>query len=320
MCFGAPFLQANPCPVIGVTTEAITLDNLMDLDSTNTQFKYWAKQIKIGLSTGVPYVLREMSSVGPIGMHGVSDTFGAALWTLNFFCYTATLNVSSVQMHMTDNSNASAWQPVEVYGQQPFVRPQYYAHAAMAQLIGNGNGTTQIGELTDAADYGGAYAGRLRAYSVYANGNIQSAVLINSKPAPASQQNKNSFTFNLDFGVANKNKKVFLSYLTADGAESLSGTSWNGMTYDDVTGAQNNATQVFVLNTDDAGKVSVPVRDTQAVIANLDWLLGSNIPEPVDPSTTSGSRRKSSAATKLTGVQHAAFSLVALMIGFFCLA
>ena len=72
----------------------------MLLDNTNEQFAYWEKQVKAGLATGMPYVLREMSSVGPIGMHGVSDTFGAALWTLNFFLYTASLNISSVQMHM----------------------------------------------------------------------------------------------------------------------------------------------------------------------------------------------------------------------------
>ena len=292
----------------------------MNLDSTNVQFKYWEKQIKIGLSTGVPYVLREMSSVGPIGMHEVSDTFGAALWTLNFFCYTATLNVSSVQMHMTDNSNASAWQPIEIWGKKPFVRPQYYAHAAISQIIGNGNGTTQIGVLSDASDVGGDYEGRLRAYSVYANGAIQAAVLINSKPAASSESNKNSFTFELNMGTESANKDVFLSYLTADGAESLSGTTWNGMTYDDVTGVASSANEVYVLRTDGSGKVSIPVRDSQAIVANLDWQLGVNKVEQVDPTKTSGSRRKSSAGHTLTGVRTASFSLVAVMIAFFCFA
>ena len=306
--------------VIGVTVEAITLDNLMNLDSTNEQFRYWEKQIKIGLSTGVPYVLREMSSVGPIGMHEVSDTFGASLWTLNFFLYVATLNVSSVQMHMTDNSNASAWQPIEVWGKKPFVRPQYYAHAAIAQIIGNGNGTTQVGLLGDASDVGGDYEGRLRAYSIYANGAIQAAVLINTKPAAASLSNKNSFTFELDMGTESANKEVFLSYLTADGVESLSGTTWNGMSYDDVTGLATNANEVYVLRTDDSGKISIPVRDTQAIVANLDWQLGTNPVEKVDPTKTSGSRRKSSAGHTITGVRTMSFSLVVIMMAFFCFA
>ncbi|KAF2645500.1 hypothetical protein P280DRAFT_465320 [Massarina eburnea CBS 473.64] len=299
---------------IGVTSEPITLDNLMDLDATDTQFAYWAKQVKVAIGTGVPYVLREMSSIGPIGMHGVSDTFGAALWTLNFFLYTATMNVSSVQMHMTDNSNASAWQPITVNGQKPFVRPQYYAHAAVHQIIGNGNGTTQLGQL-DTSKVSGDYKGRIRAYTAYANGNIQSAILINSKPST-----QNSYAFNLNFGAENKGKTIYLSYLTADAADSFSGTTWNGMQFDDTTG---NASIVDdSLNTQtlsDSGQVTISVRDSQAIVANLDWQLGSNEVLLQDGTTTSGSRRKNSAATSTRGSRVAVWMGVVLM-GFICFA
>jgi hypothetical protein len=107
----------------------------MDMDQTDTQFAYWAKQVNIAIKTGLPYVLREMSSIGPIGMPGVSDTFGASLWTLNFFLYAASLGISSVQMHMTDNSNASAWSPIPIYGHDTsFVRPQYYSSVTATEL------------------------------------------------------------------------------------------------------------------------------------------------------------------------------------------
>ena len=79
-------------------------------------------QLTESFDAGFPYFLREMGVVGPIGAHGITDTFAASLWTLNFFLFAATLNVSSVQMHMTDNSNASAWQPISYYGNDPFVR------------------------------------------------------------------------------------------------------------------------------------------------------------------------------------------------------
>ena len=167
--------------VIGVTQTPLTLNDLMLLDATNTQFAYWEKQVKLALGTGLPYALREMSSVGPIGLPGVSDTHGAALWTLNFFLYAASIGISSVQMHMTDNSNASAWQPIPMYGSDTtFVRPQYYAHAAIAQIIGNGNGTTQITNLK-MGSVGSGYDGRLRTYVAYAKNNLQAVILINSK-------------------------------------------------------------------------------------------------------------------------------------------
>ena len=99
---------------VDVSTYDITLNIMMDFDRTEDQFKYWTTEIAYALSTGIPYNLREMANVGPIGLQDVSNTFGAALWFLNFYCYGATLNISSVEMHMTDNSYASPWQPISV--------------------------------------------------------------------------------------------------------------------------------------------------------------------------------------------------------------
>ncbi|KAF2121145.1 hypothetical protein BDV96DRAFT_204758 [Lophiotrema nucula] len=288
---------------IGVSTYGITLDQLMNLDKTNEQFAYWEEQVNISRSTKLPYVLREMASVGPIGMHEVSDTFGAALWTLNFFLYTASIGISSVQMHMTQNSNASAWQPIEQYGNDPFVRPQYYAHAAMAQIIGNGNGTTQVASMnTDnvAADH----KGYIRAYNVYANGALQSMVLINSKQANSSESNKASFTFEVNFGSSNGNKDIYLSYLTADGADSLSGTTFNGMTFSDSDGKASQVDNtVNKLTTSSSGKVSIPVRDTQAVVANVGWLLGSNA--VLNNGTATSSRKSSDGQSRTSGANTA---------------
>ncbi|KAF1938215.1 hypothetical protein EJ02DRAFT_458046 [Clathrospora elynae] len=290
---------------IGVTATQLNLNGLMDLDATNTQFAYWEKQVKIALNTGLPYVLREMSSVGPIGMPGVSDVFGASLWTLNFFLYAASIGISSVQMHMTDNSNASAWQPIPMYGHDTsFVRPQYYAHAAVAQIVGNGNGTTQISTLKT-SNVGSAYSGRIRAYTAYANNNLQAVVMINSKQALESED-KSSFTFNLNLGAANANKDVYISYLTADGADSQTGVTWNGLTYNDVTGQSSVADgTVHMTTADSQGRISVPVRDSQAVVANIGWQLGVNL--VLKPDGTQ-SKKSNAASTSIGGSSHAIIS------------
>jgi hypothetical protein len=50
-----------------------------------------------------------MGVVGPIGLEVITNTFtAAALWILNFFLHMATLNTTILQLHMTDNTNASA--------------------------------------------------------------------------------------------------------------------------------------------------------------------------------------------------------------------
>ncbi|KAF2129436.1 glycoside hydrolase family 79 protein [Dothidotthia symphoricarpi CBS 119687] len=304
---------------IGVTKTPVILDDLMDYDLTNKQFAYWEKQIAIGIKTGLPYVLREMSSVGPIGKSGISDTFGASLWTLNFYLYTASLGVSSVQMHMTDNSNASAWQPVSMYNRDPFVRPMYYANAAIAQIIGNGNGTTQISTMSTSG-VGSSYSGYIRAYSAYAHDTLQAVVLINGQTANASESDKNSFTFNVNFGSDNKNKDVYLSYLTADGADSQSGTTWNGMTYSDTTGESSVVdSTVNKMTTDDSGKLSIPVRDSQAVVANLGSQLGTNV-----VLTPDGTQSRKNSAGQLSagraGIAAWTSAITAAMVGFFVLA
>ncbi|KAF1919656.1 glycoside hydrolase superfamily [Ampelomyces quisqualis] len=303
--------QHNYFYFIGVTPKPITQDDLMDMDQTDTQFTYWAKQVNIALKTGAPYVLREMSSIGPIGMSGVSDTFGASLWTLNFFLYAASLGISSVQMHMTDNSNASAWAPVPMYGHDTsFVRPQYYAHAAVAQIIGNGNGTTQISALKT-SNVGSAYTGRIRSYAAYANDRIQAVIMINSKEANSSAT-KGSFTFNLNLGSDNANKDVYLSYLSAPGADSQTDVTWNGMIYDDITGNSSivdDSPNKFTL--DGSGRVTIQVRDSQAVVANIGSKLGVNLVLKPDPTQIS---RKNSAASILNGSGSAMYATALTII------
>lgn len=297
-----------------MTKTPLTLNDLMDMDQTNAQFAYWEKQVGIALKTGLPYVLREMSSVGPIGMPGVSDTHGAALWTLNFFLYAASIGISSVQMHMTDNSNASAWQPIPMYGHATtFVRPQYYAHAAIAQLIGNGNGTTQVSSLKT-SNVGAAYSGRIRAFTLYSRDALASVVMINSKQANSSVTNKGSFTFNLNLGSANANKDVYLSYLTAPGAESQTEVTWNGMSYDDITGNSttvDNSENKF--KTDGSGRLNVQVRDSQAVVANIGSKLGVNVVLKPDPTQQS---KKSSAASSslMNGSRNAIYTAAVTII------
>ena len=265
---------------IGVSTYPITAYSFMTLSTTNDQFAAWISQIKQAEATNIPYALREMGVVGPIGLVDVTDIFGAALWSLNFFLYAATLNISSVGMHMTDNSNASAWQPIEYYGNQPFVRPNYYAFAAFDQLIGP-TCQAQIGGYI-IPDIPGNYGGRIATYSVYQAGTLSSIVLINSNPANVSMTNKPSLTWDLSLPTQFAGQDLYLHYLTNTGADAKHGTTFNGISYEesgDGTPTLVNDTLTSVRIGND-GSVSVTVRDTQAVIANIGSPIGQLQPNP----------------------------------------
>ncbi|KAF2401156.1 hypothetical protein EJ06DRAFT_537316 [Trichodelitschia bisporula] len=215
---------------VDVSTYALTLDHMLQLPTTADQFAYWASQVKIALSTGLPYYLREMASAGPVGLQGISDTFGAALWTLNFFLYAASLSIAAVQMHMTDNSFASAWQPGTMYGKGPHVRPSYAAFAAMAQLLGACNGSAQIAPLTLGGVPAG-YAGYVGAWAGYASGALQALVLLNTRASNASAPSGGTLPFSLALPGL-EGQTLYISRLSAPGADSTEGVSWNGLSFE----------------------------------------------------------------------------------------
>ncbi|KAF2085206.1 glycoside hydrolase family 79 protein [Saccharata proteae CBS 121410] len=297
-----PFLSAwnqhDYLYFIDVSTFALTLGWMMDLSNTVTQFAYWKTQIGIALDTGLPYVLREMQSVGPTGMQGVSDTFGCALWSLNFFLYAASLNVSSVEMHMTDNSYAAPWAPITNAAGTivKSVRPTYYAYAAMAQLIGSGNGTTQIAPL-DTSGVPSSYSDYVRMYAAYGNGSLTSVVLINSMQANTSDTAKGSLTFSLSF-PDHSGETLYLSYLNASGADATSNVTFNGLSFetsgDGTPDTVDSTASTAVIGND--GSVSVEVRDSQAVIAQIGSLLGANA-VTINGTSTSSDKKSGGSST-----------------------
>ncbi|OJD37920.1 glycoside hydrolase family 79 protein [Diplodia corticola] len=294
---------------IDVSTFPITVNWMMNLDNTDSQFEYWEDQIAIALKTGLPYYLREMQSVGPVGLEGVSNTFGAALWNLNFFLYGAAMNISSVQMHMTDNSMAAPWQPIDRNGVAKNVRPVYYAYAAMAQFIGSGNGTTQVAALPN-DNVPTDYQSNVRMYAGYGAGELTSVIVINSMQVNATGS-KSNLPISLSLPDY-KGQTLFLSRLTADGADSTTGTTWNGMSYSDDDGkatAVNDTAESVKI--DSSGKATFSVRDSEAVIAYIGAQLGSNA---VTVNGTSVDRDSSASSTSASTATLAAIASTTLAI------
>ncbi|KAL0260929.1 hypothetical protein SLS55_004621 [Diplodia seriata] len=294
---------------IDVSTFPITVNWMMNLDNTDSQFEYWEDQIAIALKTGLPYYLREMQSVGPVGLAGVSNTFGAALWNLNFFLYGATLNMSSIQMHMTDNSMAAPWQPIDRNGVSKNVRPVYYAYAAMAQFIGSGNGTTQIAALSN-DNVPSDYKSNVRMYAGYGGGDLTSFIIINSMQVNATGS-KSSLPISLSLSDY-KGQTLFISRLTADGADSTSDVTWNGVQYSDDDGKAKTVNDTAeTVKIGDDGKATFSVRDSEAVIAYIGAQLGSNA---VTINGTSVDRDSSASSTSASTATLAAIASTSLAI------
>ncbi|CAO1626365.1 unnamed protein product [Sympodiomycopsis kandeliae] len=257
---------------LDVSPYALTNSILLDLSTTPNQFKAWREQSEQAYNTGKPYYLREMGSVGPEGIQGISDTFANTLWTLNFFLYASTVQVASVQMHYTAFSYGSPWLTIPHQGEQPRVRSSYYAYAALDQIIGAMCNVRIASYTLNNLPQG--YANRLGAYHAYSDGNLQSLIAFNTQPAN-STDNKNSVNFVYSVPTW-AGQTVHISYLTADGADSTDGTTWNGISFDQ---SGNGTPQTVgkdntqVVGSD--GSLTVAVRDSQAVVVNLGSRIGT---------------------------------------------
>lgn len=258
-----------------VSTYTLTLGILMNLGRTVYQFSEWAGQSKQAQVTGKPYYLREMGSVGPEGIKGISNTFGATLWTLNFFLYAATLQVDSVQMHMTQTSYASPWIPVDSATQTAGVQVTYYAWAAMDQIIGP-SCQTRVSALTLSNFPNGYSADSLVAYASYKGADLATIIMINTNPAyTGSSMSDVDFILSVP---ALAGQTLYLSNLTASGADATSNATWNGISYEqsgDGSPTESGGNSATVQVGSD-GTVTISVRDSSAIVAAVGQKLGSD--------------------------------------------
>lgn len=266
--------QHNYYYYIGVSTYTLTTALLLDLSTTISQFAEWKDQSAEAYATGKNYYLREMNSIGPTGLVGISPTFAQTLWVFNFHLYAATVGVSNVHMHMTTYSWGAAWLPIQNATIAPHVRSSYYAYAAVAQVIG-ATCDVQIASMTlNSAPAG--YTNNLAAYTKYQGGALQAVIAVNSRPAVSgSTMNTVNFNYNVPSWAG---RTVFVSYLSAAGVDATENTTWNGLSYE-VSGT-GLATPVssampMQLTVSSAGLLTVPVRDAQVAVANLGYRIGT---------------------------------------------
>lgn len=148
-------------------------------------------------------------------------------------------------------------------------------------------------------------------YAGYGEGRLTSIVIINALQANATQTHKNSLNVSLSL-TGYEGQTLFLSYLTAPGADSTNGTVWNGMQYSDDDGTptlltSTSSAAVRTVTIGDDGTAFVSVRDSQAVIGYIGARLGTNqvllnstIPDDSDDSSGGDNNNGTSTGTSST--------------------
>ncbi len=116
-----------------------TMKKLLKTDS------HWQKQLakmnRISQKEGVPYRINEVNSFSGGGKLGVSDTFGSALWSLDFMFSLASYGCSGINLEAGINQFAwvSHYSPIVRSTSGKYtIRPEYYGMLAFS-MAGNGD-------------------------------------------------------------------------------------------------------------------------------------------------------------------------------------
>lgn len=102
------------------------------------------------VSQNSTYVIGETNSISCQGQYGISDVFGAALWSIDYVLYVATLHVSKIYFHMGTPYRYSAWQPIDIINSTAYgteykqAKPLYYGNLFTSTVLSGGNKQVSI--------------------------------------------------------------------------------------------------------------------------------------------------------------------------------
>ncbi|KAK6352990.1 hypothetical protein TWF696_004980 [Orbilia brochopaga] len=113
----------------------VRLDNLADNNLLKAQLANYDADIAAAVAAGGRFSFAEANSVSCSGAPGVSDTFGAALWLVNYALAAAAKSVERVYIHSTLTTAYSMFIPTPG-GQTPTgVRPMVYGMYFLAEAL-----------------------------------------------------------------------------------------------------------------------------------------------------------------------------------------
>lgn len=155
----------------------------LDLLSNHTTLwlnvSQYIPQVAAADAANTTLVFGETNSASCSGRSGISDTFGAALWSIDYVLMAASIGMPKVYFHLGAQSQYSAFTPLEYTllneTLAPGIRANFYSHYFIANVVaGLGAGGGEDGEDAEAAyqiaALPGANSSDLSGYAIYRGG------------------------------------------------------------------------------------------------------------------------------------------------------
>ncbi|KAF8150688.1 glycoside hydrolase family 79 protein [Crassisporium funariophilum] len=245
------------------------LQDLMTKSTIRGNLTGFAPDVSATHAKNLDFVLGETNSYSCHGAPGVSNTAGAALWSLDYLLFATQLGISRVFFHQGIGYKYSWFQPVTLTRSildgtplatplPPHIQPQYYAAIIAAEAIGT-SGKTRAVELN-------INDSRVAGYAFYEGSNLVRAVLINSQAFfTTTTTARGSKHVSLNLTGSGAPAKMTVKRLSIPHADDTVGITWGGQTYETSDGRVSGTLQVGSANVADG----VDIQDTEIIMLSF---------------------------------------------------
>ena len=232
-------------------------------------------QLPYDLNPNLPFIFGETNSLYHQGKPGLSNSFGAALWGVEFNLYCAAHNIRRVHMHQGTNYRYQSWQPIETGKTSIGTKAPYYGNIAVASFMGDLTvNSPSIVNIPLPREEESAYA-------AYVDGKLDRLVVINMMEYNATIGNKyiNDYPRPVErygFQLPKEwyGKTADLQWLIANGSDAITGISFDGYSYNyeldkGMPVLLQNATRCRTLQVSSNGKVDIDLPKSGAAIVRV---------------------------------------------------
>jgi hypothetical protein len=247
----------------------------MNHSSTVNSISSHLTEIAALANYSIPYILGETNSLYNEGAPGLSNSFGAALWGVDFNLWCASQGIRRVHMHQGTNYRYQSWQPISTSLTTLGTKAPYYGNIAVAAILGNlVKSAVTIANLPLQNTYEAAYA-------AYVNSTLARVAVINMRQYNYTVNGTSSLlnpvprsSLSYDFAVPDGcGDRVRVQRLWANGSDAISGITWDGHSYNYELDQGKpvrltNVTTGEILSVQ-GGSVSVTVPDSSVAVLNF---------------------------------------------------
>ncbi|KAB8337063.1 hypothetical protein FH972_021367 [Carpinus fangiana] len=216
--------------IAGATQPGVTLaGTLMNHTKTVSSIAAQLRESQLLSKYNLPYILGETNSLYNQGAPGLSNSFGAALWGLDFNLWCAANNISRVHMHQGLNYRYQSWQPHSTAKTAVGTKPPYYGQIAVAATLGNLTAhTVNVANLP-------LHDETQSAYATYEDGKLRRIAVINMHQFNySSTSTPHRPTLSYQFKLPSEcvgGKQANVRRLMANGSNADTGVTFNGFSY-----------------------------------------------------------------------------------------